>query len=250
MALINGDEETGVCEKHGEYKFHRKYWQGNELPIFAKCPKCEAEEMEIQEKEKERQAKRELLDYYKREGIEPIFLDCTLDNFIADTEELKRNKEAVSKLIAKEVNILFMVGNNGTGKTHLSIAALKELGGHIYTMYEISNMIRKTYVPESSRTELDVVDDLLKNKLLIIDELGRTKGSEAETRWLSYIIDKRYARKMPLILITNKHTMKDCPSHGCENCLENYVSEDIMSRLAANGLLLKFSGADYRKKRG
>ena len=245
-----GEDEIGHCDKHGDYIFKKTYLDGiyNQL-LTRKCPECEKEREDERERLEQENQRKYTLNNYRSYGIEPVFMDCTFDNFITDTVELKKNKEAVQKLVHGETNTILMVGGNGTGKTHLSIAALKELSGHIYTMYEITNAIRKTYAPESTRTEIDIVNEILNNKLLIIDELGRTKGSEAETRWLSYIIDKRYARNMPLIIISNKHTMNDCADGGCENCLENYVSEDIMSRLAANGLLLKFTGSDYRKKK-
>lgn len=251
LMITYGEEEAAHCDLHGDYVFKKAYMNGNYMEALTKkCPQCHSIREAEREKRDQIKRQKELVEHYTREGIEPIFIDCTFDGFLTDTEELRKNKEAVKRLVRGEVNTILMVGNNGTGKTHLAIAALKEIGGHIYTMYEITNTIRKTYMSEATRNEIDIVNELLSNRLLIIDELGRTKGSEAETRWLSYIIDKRYARNMPLIIITNKHTMKDCTRRGCPDCLENYISEDIMSRLAANGLLLRFSGADYRKKKG
>ena len=85
--------------------------------------------------------------------------------------------------------------------------------------------------------------------MLAIDEIGRTKGSDAETNWLSYIVDKRNSRGLPLVLISNKHTRKTCSDGGCQNCLENYISEDIMSRLSEDGHLVTMCGEDYRRKK-
>jgi len=84
--------------------------------------------------------------------------------------------------------------------------------------------------------------------MLAIDEVGRTKGSDAELNWLSYIIDKRHTRDLPTIIISNKHVRKYCPLGGCPECLENYLSGDVMSRLTEGGVLLQFNWEDWRKR--
>jgi DNA replication protein DnaC len=144
---------------------------------------------------------------------------------------------------------LVLLGSNGTGKTHLAVGIVRVLGGAIYSMYEITTRIRASYVSGAKENELQIVDELARIPMLAIDEIGRTKGSDAETNWLSYIVDKRHARGLPLMLISNKHTRKTCPDGGCQNCLENYISEDIMSRLAEDGYLVNMIGEDYRRKK-
>jgi DNA replication protein DnaC len=118
-------------------------------------------------------------------------------------------------------------------------------------MYEITVQIRASYTSQATRTELDIVDELARLPILVIDEMGRTKGSDAEQNWLSYIIDKRHVRHLPTILISNKHVRKDCENKkdGCPNCLENFMGEDVMSRLNQEGGLLRFTGEDWRLKR-
>jgi len=185
-------------------------------------------------------------------NIEPLFYDATFDNFETPTEELRQAKETVLNLVKGETQQIIMTGKNGTGKTHLAVAALKELGGKIFSMYEITTRIRATYSVIATEHELTVVNELARLPLLVIDEIGRTKGSDAETNWLSYIIDKRHSRFLPTILISNKHVRKYCPDKakgGCKECLENYISDDIMSRINEGGILLQFSGEDWRKKR-
>lgn len=188
-------------------------------------------------------------------NIEKEFFDASLDNFVTPTPELQHNLIRVRELVAGNVKKIVMLGKHGNGKTHLGCAALQILGGRILTMYEISTLIRASYTVRATETELEIVQELAHLPLLVIDEIGRTKGGDAEANWLSYIIDKRHVRKLPLILISNKHARADCKeklldgSQGCPDCLENYIGEDIMSRLCEDGVLLKFSGDDYRKRR-
>ncbi|MFA5165437.1 MAG: ATP-binding protein [Candidatus Omnitrophota bacterium] len=260
------------CEKHGEYTpeilnipaIKSVCIDGSvlrpEYTIERGCPVCiaegekEAEERrakaEAQQREedaREAEAKRRV--HFAAMNIEPAFYDASLDGFEAITPELKHNLSRVQDLVAGKICKIVMTGKNGTGKTHLACAALNILGGRIMSMYEISTTIRASYTAIAQKTELEIVDELARLPLLVIDEIGRTKGGDAEQNWLSYLIDKRHTRGLPLILISNKHTRKTCPGNGCADCLENYIGEDIMSRLNQGGALLKFSGEDYRKRK-
>jgi len=237
------------CDKH-DIDYEQKEAMLFSKPIMiGECPACV---IEYEEKEREAQEERDEqanIERYKNSNIEPLYFDVSFDNFISDTSELEKAKASVQKLVAEKTGKIVMLGKNGTGKTHLAVCAVKALGGKILTMYEISTRIRATYSPKSKEDELEVTDELARLKMLVIDEIGRTKGSEAEENWLSYIIDKRNSRGLPLILISNKHTRKSCPEKGCKDCLENYLSEDILSRLCVDGKILNFTGDDYRKKR-
>lgn len=235
------------CEKHRiEYE---DIYKVAGLTYGRRCPECMAEQdAMIEQREKERQ-EYERIQRIKDMNIEPMFLEASLDSFTARTPELEKAVDSVRKLISGEIQQIVMTGKNGTGKTHLAVAAVKELGGRILSMYEITTRIRASYTAVARETELHIVDELANVPMLAIDELGRTKGSDAETNWLSYIIDKRHSRGLPTIIISNKHVKKDCPARGCEHCLENYISEDIMSRLSEGGILLRFTGEDWRKKR-
>jgi DNA replication protein DnaC len=259
------------CPKHGEYRIEFvhfdaiKGFSGEETlrPAYdleKPCPQCAIEEEKEREERKAKQeaeliAKeaREQEDKriygFQRMNIEPAFYESSFDNFNAESEEQKHNVERVKALVSGDIKKIVMTGKNGTGKTHLACAALHALGGRIMTMYEISTTIRASYIRDAGESELQIVDGYARLPLFVIDEIGRTKGGDVEANWLSYIIDKRHVRDLPTILISNKHTRKTCPNSGCADCLENYIGEDIMSRLCENGVLLKFSGDDYRKRR-
>jgi len=145
---------------------------------------------------------------------------------------------------------LVMLGNNGTGKTHLAVSVLKQTGGIIYTVFEINVKIRQSY--NGTSKEWEVLQELCETKLLVIDEIGRTKGSDFELNWISHVINKRHENMLPLILISNRHLSSDCPlgKEGCPNCLEKYFDNDVISRLIEDGIVMKFTGDDYRKKAG
>lgn len=248
---------TVICPKH-KIPYENEVKVGDKLIVYPQCPMCikELEDEELRHAQDVMQA--EAVERFKTMNIEPLFYNSTLENFVTDTPELQKAVELVRRFIAGEIQQLIMVGKNGTGKTHLAVAAVKAMNGRIYSMYEIGTRIRATYTSRAHEDELDVVDELARLPLLVIDELGRTKGSDAEMNWLSYIIDKRHVRGLPTVIISNKHIRKDCPVQrtengrrivGCENCLENFISEDVMSRLTENGMLIRFNGLDWRRRK-
>lgn len=235
------------CEKHGEYDERKVTIFGKE--IMMDCPSCTEEKLNEERKKEIEENKNAITKEMERKNIEPIFYGATLENYIVENAEQKKAKEAIEKLIEERKGKIIMLGKNGTGKTHLAVCAVKGIGGRIYTMYEIATRIRASYTARAKEDELDIVNELARIPLLVIDEIGRTKGSDAEENWLSYIIDKRNSRGLPLIIISNKHTQKTCKEGGCKDCVENYLSEDVMSRLCVDGKVLYFTGEDFRKKR-
>jgi DNA replication protein DnaC len=235
------------CEKHGDYTEQTTDIFG--FILRTGCPACEKELDEIEHQEEVRQAQKAERARLESLNIEPMYFGSTLDNFIVGSPEQERALSYAQAMVKDRAGKLVLLGSNGTGKTHLAVGVVRELSGRLYSMYEITTRIRASYVSGAKETELDIVDELARIPMLAIDEIGRTKGSDAETNWLSYIIDKRHTRNLPLILISNKHTRKTCPDGGCQNCLENYISEDIMSRLAEDGHLVNMIGEDYRRKK-
>lgn len=235
------------CEIHGEYDPQTINFLGR--PLSTGCPEClrireEAEAVEAAKAEAEARVNR-----LRRMNIEPMYFDCTLDTIEQSTGEHEKAVQHAREMVKTRAGKIVLLGANGTGKTHIAVGVVREIVGAIYSMYEITTRIRASYVSGAKETELEIVDELSRLPMLAIDEIGRTKGSEAETNWLSYIIDKRHTRGLPLILISNKHTRKTCPAKGCDKCLENYISEDIMSRLNEDGHLITFAEGDYRKKK-
>jgi DNA replication protein DnaC len=141
-----------------------------------------------------------------------------------------------------------MLGENGNGKTHLAIGILKQLGGVIYTAYEIGVRLRQSYNGETK--EWEVFDELCSVPLLVIDEVEKIKDSESKQNWVSFVVGKRYDRMLPIIFIGNCHTQKDCKEiqQPCKRCLEYHLENDVLSRIIEDGVILKFNSDDYRRK--
>jgi DNA replication protein DnaC len=236
--------EKRICKKHGEYDCTI---MDDPFPLASECPQCLAEFEDAEARERETANTTVDRCRWESMNIAPLYYGSTLENFDAYTPGLIDALAKVKALLTNEYQNLIMVGKNGTGKTHLACAALKRIGGGIYTMYEISCMIRESYTVRGKRSELEIVNGLADSPLLVIDEVGRSKGSDSELSWLSYIIDRSHSRGNRLIIISNAHLMADCKSGGCPSCLENYFGDDVLSRLSERGAVVKFEAKDYRR---
>ena len=247
------------CPVHGQVMTNymtkpdgSKFW-------FA-CPKCceerEAKEKSAQEKWEEEKLKSDLV----KAGVKEKFWSMTFDDYKPQNESQEKALSLV-KAIAEgsSKRSLILIGPNGTGKTMLATLALMSIikkgkKGFIRKMYEIIIRIKASYKANAKEDEQDILSELSKVPLLIIDEVGRQFGSESERNWLSYVIDERYEdleseSPTPTILISNLKLMRDCSDKEKElgSYLERYLGADSVSRLAECADIVSLEGKDFRR---
>lgn len=103
---------------------------------------------------------------------------------------------------------LLLMGPCGVGKTHLIVAALKEivLRGHsglFYDYRELLKQIQDSYNPESQSTEMGVLEPVLKTEILVLDDVGSSKPSPWALETVGHILNSRYNEKRATLLTTN-----------------------------------------------
>jgi DNA replication protein DnaC len=250
--VVEECDKDAECAVHGKYQTHYiKFDNGSEIfePRF--CPKCEEERI-LEHRQREAEASRiMLLEDYRRRNISPEFFDKSLDDYVATTKGQKAALKAVEDIVSKRKGKLILIGTNGCGKTMLGNIAVKIMGGKIYTMYEIATRIRQSYIPGAKETELDILNELINEPLLVIDEVGRLKMSEAVQDWFSYVLDKRHTYNKPYFIIGNLHFKNDCEKKengGCPKCFENYFDTDILSRLTQDSIIIEIIANDHRRE--
>lgn len=237
------------CEKHGIQNTVCMCFDKNNIESL-KCPICEEEDEKAQEKA---QSDSRLLIKYTGSGIEDEFIYKTFDDFKCVSQSQKEALNAVKQLCNKNPRYkkVILLGKNGTGKTMLASIAVKELGGRIISMFEISALIRESYTKFAEKSEMTILKELISLPFLVIDEVGRVKQSDATQDWLFYILSKRHSRKLPFLLISNAHTKSRCPDGGCEYCFESLLNDGILSRLSQDSYIVSLDDApDWRMKTG
>jgi DNA replication protein DnaC len=155
---------------------------------------------------------------------------CDFDNYETDNEIESASREqlgswnrslAQAKLIVQRFaqefspvremqneNGLLLMGPCGVGKTHLAVAALKEivLRGHsglFYDYRELLKQIQDSYNSESQSTEMSVLEPVLKAEILVLDDIGSSKPSLWALETVGHILNTRYNEKRVTILTTN-----------------------------------------------
>ena len=103
---------------------------------------------------------------------------------------------------------LLLMGNSGVGKTHLAVAALKELlrRGHqgLFCDYrEFLKEIQASYNPASESTEMRILEPIRNAEILVLDDLGASKPSAWVLDIIGLVLNARYNERRVTILTTN-----------------------------------------------
>ncbi len=150
---------------------------------------------------------------------------------------------------------LLLIGPSGVGKTHLAVAALKEIikkGIHArFCDYrELLKQIQNSYNPSVQATELDVLKPVFEAEVLLLDDLGAVKPSEWVWDTVSLVLNTRYNDNLTTIITTN---FMDGPAAGVgaaragrEETLGDRIGERMRSRLFEMCRLVQVQGKDYR----
>jgi DNA replication protein DnaC len=103
---------------------------------------------------------------------------------------------------------LLLMGNSGVGKTHLAVAALKELirRGHsgLFCDYrELLKEIQASYNPASESTEMGILEPVRTAEILVMDDVGASKPSAWVLDIIGLVLNARYNERRVTILTTN-----------------------------------------------
>lgn len=183
-----------------------------------------------------------------RSGIQPLHQSCTVSNFETDSQD-----KVDAKRFAFDYITNFAENNNGkgfifsgtpgTGKNHLAAAicnALIKSGKScmIITVNELMQKLRNTYQKDSQTTEDQFIQSMIKHDLLVLDEIGLQRGTDAERLVINQIVDQRVCQIKPTGMLTNLSAEE----------LEAVVGARIMDRMRMNGgKWIPFNWESHRK---
>ncbi len=151
---------------------------------------------------------------------------------------------------AVDRGLLFM-GPVGVGKTHLSVAILKELiekKGMTCLFYEFGTLLKEiqnSWNPISQTSELKVLEPVFNAEVLVLDELGASKPTDWVRDTMMQIINTRYNDRKLTIFTTN---YLDTRRAEKEETLEDRIGVRLRSRIFEMCKTVAIEGEDYRKK--
>lgn len=183
----------------------------------------------------------EKLERYKK-TVPMRYWGESLATFKTETDEQKKAlniaKQFVKVSFYHPFKTLVLLGNVGSGKTHLACGILKELGGTYRMSTQIVEEFRKIKSFKSPMTEKDLLREYALENLLVIDEIGRATDTVSEQYMLYQVINEFYNKRKALILISNKNK-KD---------FLDYVGTAGIDRLSESATIFEFTSGSYRKE--
>jgi DNA replication protein DnaC len=224
----------------------------------------------------------------ERARVPERYRDCDFENYETDLQyDHKSPVEVASwkgslaqaKLVVQrfaeefpygggESHGILLMGTCGVGKTHLAVAALKNIvqrghNGIFYDYREVLKQIQDSYNPENQATEMSVLEPVLKAEILVLDDIGSSKPSLWALETVGHILNTRYNEKRVTLLTTN-FLDSDVSADGTpgvatprivgmrppavEDSLTERVGKRIRSRLYEMCRTVKISAPDYREQ--
>ena len=149
---------------------------------------------------------------------------------------------ATLRFLEDGTNIL-LLGPPGVGKTALAIGlGLKALqAGHRISFIACHDLVTRFHRARRADRLDRLLTTMLRPKLLILDEIGYTPLERAEATFLFEIVAKRYDRRKPMIVTSNK-------SWGAWGDIlpDQVMTAAILDRLLHRSVTVNIQGESYR----
>lgn len=236
---------TAHCPQHGSYK-----------PVIASHPICPTCAQAYTAAERANQA---LIEFEVREaararaaGVPPRYDHAGFKNFRTDLPEqlaaLKACVEYAKRVRSGSHGCLVLAGSTGTGKTHLSIATLRNVMARAnatqaarfakyITSQSLADLVLGAYKrPDDS--DAATVRRYVEPELLIIDEYGLDDRREAQWQAVHRVMYARYDACKPTMLISNE------PPESLRSA--SMLGDRLWSRLNEQGQVVIFNWSDQR----
>lgn len=238
-----------TCATHGAFESRRLFRH-----VWSKCPACTAERDAQAKADDEAKARTERLQAWQRKvgeaGIPERFRDRRLESFVAQTDPQRRAlnfanvyADRFDQALQTGQSVVFC-GKPGTGKTHLAVGIGLQIMERdqrtvlFTTVMRAVRRVKDTWRRGGDETETEAIAALVFPDLLILDEVGVQFGSETEKLILFDVLNERYEKRRPTLLISNL-TLAE---------VKAFLGERIFDRLREDGG--EFIPFDWESHRG
>ena len=225
--MLEGHPIAIRCDIHGtDRALSRELSQPARKPVYAPCATCQAERKEADTAERIRRA-----------GVPENLCHATFENWIAESEVEEAHLASAREFTKVRRGFLLLIGELGTGKTHLAAAITRHFRNPLFTKQsEMLRRLRDFYRDKTARNPVDQAQDA---DLLVLDEIGLSGGGSDEFPMLHDVLDHRYNERKPTVL-TGNVTL---------NQLQAVIGERMADRLRESAFaVLVFGGGSRRRE--
>ncbi len=239
-----------VCDHHGE--FESRCFIGS---IWSKCPTCTDERAQREAAEEQARNRDHRRSAWQlkigKSGIPERFQSRTLQTFVAETDTQRaalafaqHYADTFDEVLDTGRSALF-VGKPGTGKTHLAagigLQLMRDQNRTVLftTVMRAVRRVKDSWTKGSTESESQAIAALSFPDLLILDEVGVQFGSDFEKNLLFDVLNERYEKRRPTILLSNLPVEE----------VTGYLGERVVDRIREDGgRIVRFTWESHRVK--
>ena len=201
----------------------------------------QANDAEIARLEKE-QAEKEKIRRFEKSGVPERYLTESLNSYLVNNDmqatAVKTATNFIKNIKCGIFKSLVLIGTSGTGKTHLACSIVREIGGKYRTAPDLVEELRRAKSYTAAETEEEIISYYGQVYLLVVDEIGRGIAAADEKYMIYQILNARYNRRKPTILISN---------FSKADFLQ-YIGVAAADRLVESADILELNGDSFRRE--
>lgn len=237
------------CERHGDYTSVLMHL---DQPRWTACPACSAQAVAEREQQRIESQPADLRQMrgtalYRESGVPPRLARESLASYRVEHDGQAEAARLVSDYCdglsghLQTGDGLILMGAKGCGKTHLATSivrhATRELGvsARYTTAQRFFARIQSSY-GSSGESEADIIAEYANAPLLVLDEVGMSRGTDNELGLTYALLGQRHDECRPTVIATN------CDADS----LRGFLGDRIVDRLRETSTVVLFNWDSYR----